>query len=84
MDLKRSTGKSFPSVHISDMHKIRMYRNTRYYTTQQKAVNDAIIQNQSNHSEQSSFNSAVLVCKYLNIYILQKKQIENTGWDIAV
>jgi len=33
MDLKRSTGKSFPSVHISDMHEIRMYRNTGYYTS---------------------------------------------------
>ena len=34
MDLKRSTGKSFPSVHISDMHEIRMYRNTEYYNIQ--------------------------------------------------
>jgi len=31
MDLKRYTGKSFSSVHISDMHEIRMYSNTGYY-----------------------------------------------------
>jgi len=31
MDLKRYTGKSFLSVHISDMHEIRMYSNTGYY-----------------------------------------------------
>ena len=34
MDLKRYTGKSFSSVHISDMHEILMYnkKNTGYYT----------------------------------------------------
>jgi len=36
MDLKLSTGKAFPSVHISDMHEIRMYRNTGYYTIEHK------------------------------------------------
>ena len=33
MDLKRYTGKSFSSVHISDMYEIRMYNNTGYYNT---------------------------------------------------
>ena len=32
LDLKRYTGKSFSSVHISDMHEIRMYSNTWYYS----------------------------------------------------
>jgi len=32
MDLKHYTGKSFSSVHISDMHAIRMYSNTGYYS----------------------------------------------------
>jgi len=31
LDLKRYTGKSFSSVHISDMHEILMYSNTGYY-----------------------------------------------------
>jgi len=31
MDLKRYTVKLFSSVHISDMHEIRMYSNTGYY-----------------------------------------------------
>jgi len=33
MDLKRYTGKSFSSEHISDMHKIRMHSNTGCYNT---------------------------------------------------
>ena len=32
LDLKHYTGKSFLSVHISDMHEIRMNSNTGYYT----------------------------------------------------
>ena len=31
MDYKSYTGKSFSSVHISDMHEIPMYSNTGYY-----------------------------------------------------
>ena len=32
LGLKRYTGKSFSSVHFSDMHGIWIYSNTRYYT----------------------------------------------------